>query len=105
MTRQLPIDQPFDLALSLTMGQAFRWYELPQDFYGDGNQWFSGVLGENLVHIRQTESGVEYRVAGRMGSGTMSVLIGMSRFAGISDWILTISAAFTMTSAEIIALP
>lgn len=62
MTRQLPIDQPFDLALSLTMGQAFRWYELPPDFYGDGHRWFSGVIGENLVHIRQTENGVEYRV-------------------------------------------
>ena len=25
MTRTLPITQPFDLALSLEMGQAFRW--------------------------------------------------------------------------------
>ena len=60
MARQLLIDQPFDLALSLTMGQAFRWRSL-----GDG--WFSGVLGENLVHIRQTENGVEYRVGGPDG--------------------------------------
>ncbi len=60
MSRQLPIDQPFDLALSLTMGQAFRWRSL-----GDG--WFSGVLGENLVHIRQTKYGVEYRVGGPDG--------------------------------------
>lgn len=67
MTRQLPIDQPFDLALSLTMGQAFRWYELPPDFYGDGYNWFSGVLGENLIHIRQTDAGVEYRVGDAHG--------------------------------------
>ncbi len=67
MARQLEITQPFDLALSLTMGQAFRWYELPTDFYGDGNEWFSGVLGENLIHIRQTENGVEYRVGGPHG--------------------------------------
>ena len=60
MTRELAIDQPFDLALSLTMGQAFRWQERP-----DG--WFSGVLGENLVHIRQTDAGVEYRVGGTDG--------------------------------------
>ena len=60
MTRQLEIKQPFDLELSLTMGQAFRWREL-----GDG--WFSGVLGENLVHIRQTDGGVEYRVGGAEG--------------------------------------
>ena len=60
MTRQLKIQQPFNLALTLTMGQAFRWRPL-----GDG--WFSGVIGENLIHIRQTDDGVEYRVGGRNG--------------------------------------
>lgn len=67
MARQLEITQPFDLKLSLTMGQAFRWYELPPDFYGDGHKWFSGVLGENLIHIHQTDAGVEYRVGGPYG--------------------------------------
>lgn len=67
MTRQLAIKQPFNLELSLTMGQAFRWRELPTDFYGDGHTWFSGVLGENLIHIHQTADGVEYRVGGRQG--------------------------------------
>ena len=60
MTLQLQINQPFDLQLSLMMGQAFRWREL-----GDG--WFSGVLGENLIHIRQTDDGVAYRVGGSEG--------------------------------------
>ncbi len=60
MTRQLSLPDPFDLGLTLTMGQAFRWREL-----GDG--WFSGVLGENLVHVRQTDDGVEYRVGGPEG--------------------------------------
>ena len=64
MTRQLQINQPFDLKLTLTMGQAFRWRKLPADFYADGHQWFSGVLDENLIHIRQTDGGVEYRVGG-----------------------------------------
>ena len=67
MTRQLAINEPFNLELSLTMGQAFRWRELPAEFYGDGNKWFSGVLGENLIHIRQTDDGVEYRVGGPEG--------------------------------------
>ena len=67
MTRQLKIEQPFNLELSLTMGQAFRWHKLPADFYGDGHKWFSGVLGENLLHIRQTDDGVEYRVGGPDG--------------------------------------
>ena len=60
MARQLEITQPFDLKLSLTMGQAFRWVPL-----ADGR--FSGVVGENLVHIRQTDGGVEYRVGGPDG--------------------------------------
>ena len=60
MARQLLIDQPFDLELSLTMGQAFRWKERP-------GGWFSGVLGENLVHVCQTDAGVEYRVGGPDG--------------------------------------
>ena len=67
MARQLSIAQPFNLGLSLTMGQAFRWYALPTDFYGDGHEWFSGVLDENLIHIRQTNAGVEYRVGGPDG--------------------------------------
>ena len=60
MERKLAIAQPFDLELSLTMGQAFRWRPLE-----DG--WFSGVLGEHLVHIRQTDGGVEYRAGGTDG--------------------------------------
>ena len=64
MTRQLKIQQPFNLELTLTMGQAFRWRELPPDFYADGHKWFSGVLGANLYHIRQTGDGIEYRVGG-----------------------------------------
>ena len=62
MTRELAITQPFDLELSLTMGQAFRWRRV-----GDG--WLSGVLGENLFHIRQRHinGNVEYRVGGADG--------------------------------------
>ena len=67
MARELKIEQPFNLGLSLMMGQAFRWRELPPDFYGDGHEWFSGVLGENLIHIHQTDAGVEYRVGGPDG--------------------------------------
>ncbi len=67
MTRQLEIKQPFNLELSLTMGQAFRWRELPPEFYGDGHKWFSGVLGDNLIHIRQTDDGVDYRIGGSDG--------------------------------------
>ena len=76
MTRQLPINQPFDLALSLTMGQALRWYKLPPDFYGDGHKWFSGVLGENLIHISQVDGlngPVRYRIGGPDGERSATV--------------------------------
>jgi len=63
MMRQLEVKQPFNLERSLMMGQAFRWRPL-----GDG--WFSGVIGENLVRIRQTNDGVEYRVGGADGERT-----------------------------------
>ena len=34
---------------------------------GNGGGWYSGVLGEYLVHLRQTEKGLEYRVGGEDG--------------------------------------
>lgn len=70
VARQLQITQPFDLALSLTMGQAFRWRRLrpaEPDCDADGSGWFSGVIGDHLIHIRQTAGGVEYRVGGPDG--------------------------------------
>ena len=57
MARYILVSAPFDLALTLTMGQAFRWRPLD-----DG--WFSGVVGPHLFHVRQTDTGVEYDVAG-----------------------------------------
>ena len=33
----------------------------------DGEAWYSGVLGEYLVHLRQTGEGLEYRVGGGDG--------------------------------------
>ena len=60
---QLDIDQPFNLAESLESGQAHRWRKLDDD-------WYSGVLGRRLIHIRQNATGAEYNVAGRsMGAG------------------------------------
>ncbi len=54
---RLTVNQPFDLAESLESGQAHRWRRL-----GDG--WYSGVLGERLVHLRQNNGDVEYRYTG-----------------------------------------
>ena len=49
---ELHIDQPFDLASSLESGQAHRWRRW--------DQWYSGVIYGNLVHIRQDLFGVEF---------------------------------------------
>ena len=80
MNRRMTIRHPFDLGLSLEMGQAFRWRRVGdkgvrQRDWGDpparwrrsGGAWYSGVLGEYLVHLRQTDDGLEYRVGGEHG--------------------------------------
>ena len=80
MSRRMSVRQPFDLALSLEMGQAFRWHRVGdeedcQENWGEppalgrdnGGGWYSGVLGEYLVHLRRTEEGLEYRVGGEDG--------------------------------------
>ena len=80
MNRRMTIRQPFDLALSLEMGQAFRWRRVgdegvrqrdwtdpPAPWRRNGGGGYSGVLGEYLVHLRQTDDGLEYRVGGRDG--------------------------------------
>ena len=80
MSRAMVIKQAFDLPLTLEMGQAFRWTRIqetqvsqrepknvpdPQQGHGDG--WYSGVMDEYLVHLRRTQSGLEYRVGDRDG--------------------------------------
>ena len=80
MSRWMSVRQPFDLALSLEMGQAFRWRrvgdepshqsnsgDLSTPLRGNAGGWYSGVLGEYLVHLRQTDEGLEYRIGGEDG--------------------------------------
>ncbi len=67
----LEINQPFDLAESLESGQAHRWRRL-----ADG--WYSGVLGDRLLHLRQVPNGLEYRetsVGSRPAEGETDVLL------------------------------
>lgn len=79
MTRTIAVAQPIDLALTLEMGQTFRWRRVgdesvhardwgdPPERWRTGGGWYSGVLGPHLVHIRQSGDGVEYRVGGADG--------------------------------------
>ena len=67
----LEINQPFDLAESLESGQAHRWRRL-----GDG--WYSGILGDRLLHLCQVPGGLEYREAyatGRPDAGETDTLL------------------------------
>ena len=48
------INHPFDLARTLDGSQDFRWQSL-------GDDWHSGVLDGNLVHLRQNADILEYR--------------------------------------------
>lgn len=70
---QLAIDQPFDLAESLESGQAHRWRRLPDGSHGNG--WYSGVLGQLLIHVRQDAAGVEYHVAGAADDAGVDALL------------------------------
>ena len=54
MTRRLYIDQPFELDTVLDGTQDFRWLPWKDD-------WHSGVLSGNLIHIRRVDGGVEYQ--------------------------------------------
>ncbi|MCY4584000.1 MAG: DNA glycosylase [Chloroflexi bacterium] len=76
----MSVGQPLDLALSLEMGQAFRWRRVRDEhvhvrkwgstsppWRGNAGGWYSGVLGEYLVHLRQTDEGLEYRVGDEYG--------------------------------------
>ncbi|MBF8266769.1 MAG: nth [Dehalococcoidia bacterium] len=50
---RLPISQPLDLAATLESGQAFRWRRQ--------GEWHYGVVGENLVALKQGLSHLEVR--------------------------------------------
>ena len=92
---RLAINQPFDLETSLMMGQAFRWHQLDAAFYPDGADecpWFSGVLGDNLIHIRQTEDGVEYHAGGPNGATEADLSDLLSRYFRLDDDIEAIYA-------------
>ena len=56
-TAVIPITQPFNLALNLTMGQAFRWQE--SESFGISG-WYSGVVYDFFFKLRQTEVGIEF---------------------------------------------
>lgn len=49
--------QPFDLEFTLFSGQAFRWMREKDS----PDSWFSGVVQGNLIRIRQTNQGIEFR--------------------------------------------
>jgi len=50
---EINVDQPFDLAATLESGQSHRW-RLEDD-------WYAGVVKGNLIKVRQTCGGFEFR--------------------------------------------
>ena len=46
------LDVPFDLDLSISCGQVFRWKKI--------GEWWYGVVGENVFKIRQCGSELEF---------------------------------------------
>ena len=56
----VPFGGPLDLANTLKSGQAFRWIPDGRETEAGGG-WFSGVLFDSLVAVRQVPGGVEVR--------------------------------------------
>ena len=61
---------PLDLASTLKSGQAFRWTRVgPSSSAPDGSgdrdqqEWFGGVIFDNVVKLRRVEAGIEFEGA------------------------------------------
>ena len=54
-TFQININEPFDLKLTLECGQAFRWYR-------DKENWFTGVIDDNVIKVKQEASTLSVKV-------------------------------------------
>ena len=107
MYRKLVIHQPFDLGVSLEMGQAFRWRRVgdetartgdwgqpPTFWQTGGGGWYSGVLNEYLIHVRQVDDGIEYRVGGPDGEREdVDLNEALSRYFRLDDPIDRIHSA------------
>ena len=52
MAFELPVDQPFDLELTLKCGQGHRWLQ-EKDVKGIPTGWWNSVLCDDLVRIKQ----------------------------------------------------
>lgn len=92
MIRQLPINQPFDLAEILYWAQDFRWCKWD-------DVWYSGVLSGNLIHIRQAGNVLEYK---SHSNSDLSDLL--KSYFRLDDDIRAIYANLAASSAKIARL-
>ena len=58
----IPFTHPLDLTATLESGQAFRWRRQEPNRTGQ-EPWFCGVVFGNVVMVRQTPEGIEFRCA------------------------------------------
>ena len=113
MNRKLAIDQPFALGVSLEVGQAFRWRRVgdetvsnrdwgqpPAFWQAGGGGWYSGVLNGHLIHVRQVDDGIEYRVGGPDGEREdVDLNEALSRYFRLDDPIDRIHSALRQNPA------
>ena len=90
--RRLELTQPFDLELSLSLGQVFRWRKLPPITADTYDIWWSGVLGQHLVHLRQSGEILEYRVGAAGGEEDIDLSEQLSFYFNDSESISRIYA-------------
>lgn len=71
---RIAVDGPLDLQATLESGQAFRWRR-----EGD---WYSGVVSGNIVRLRRTARGIEFRSAPEDEAALVDRLTG---YLGLAD--------------------
>ena len=76
--------QPIDLEASLLGGQAHRWK-------GEGD-WYSGVLGDDLVLLRQQDRAIEFQSS---SSASEAMLSKLRRYLRLDDDLEAIYGAIT----------
>ena len=84
--------QPLNLAISLRMGQAFRWQKC-------GNGWFSGIVRNQFIQIRKVHDGLlEFQAA--PGPDTTAAAI-ISDYLWLDEDIAAIYADISKSDREV----
>ena len=88
----MKIEQPFDLAATLSSGQVFRWSR-------EGQTWY-GMISNNLVSLESSGDGLEYETTLEPSKGMEDLISRYFRLddnlpmiQGVLDWDIRLAQA------------